>query len=346
MTNFLEVLVVGIGNGAVYAMLGLGLVVIYRSTGLLNFAQGELAMFSTFIVWTIWNSAGVPMWLAILGGMAGGFLVGCPAAPGGGVAPIGDPHEKPLAVVIVTIGLFLALNGAAQLIWGTVDKRLPTAVRQRQVTIGGVAIQWQKIGSLVVLAAAGAGVPACCSSAPSSASACVQLRPTPSPQGCAAFRYHGSSCSAGVWPQRPVPSPACSPRPSLGLGTNMMQLTLVFGFAAITLGGFDSIIGAVVGGLIVGILSSVIPQYVSVFERMPLAPAFILILAVLLFRPAGAVRVQAGPARMTSDRPRVRPVCARRGLRRAPDSASVSCSRRSGSTSSSPGCASRWQRRV
>ncbi|MCB1013125.1 MAG: hypothetical protein KDB15_15815, partial [Microthrixaceae bacterium] len=75
MNDFLEVLVVGLGNGAIYAMLGLGLVVIYRSTGLLNFAQGELAMFSTFIVWTIWN-AGVPMWLAIIGGMFGGFLIG------------------------------------------------------------------------------------------------------------------------------------------------------------------------------------------------------------------------------------------------------------------------------
>ena len=66
-----------------------------------------------------------------------------------------------------------------------------------------------------------------------------------------------------------------------------MQLTLIFGFAAITLGGFDSILGAVVGGMVVGVLSSIVPQYVSAFERMPLAPAFILILAVLLFRPQG-----------------------------------------------------------
>ncbi|MCZ7629081.1 MAG: hypothetical protein M5U19_08455 [Microthrixaceae bacterium] len=151
MRDFLEVVVVGIGNGAVYAMLGLGLVVIYRSTGLLNFAQGELSMFSTFIVWTI-NSMGVPLWLSVLGGMAGGFLVGI-LLHQVAVAPLGDPHEKPLAVVIVTIALFLAINGAAQLIWGTVDKRLDPLFGQAQVTIGGVAIQWQKIGSVVVLAA-------------------------------------------------------------------------------------------------------------------------------------------------------------------------------------------------
>jgi branched-chain amino acid transport system permease protein len=75
--------------------------------------------------------------------------------------------------------------------------------------------------------------------------------------------------------------------PNLGLGSNLMQLTLIFGFAAITLGGFDSLVGAVVGGLVVGILTSVLPQYIHIFEKMRLAPAFILILAVLLFRPQG-----------------------------------------------------------
>ena len=284
MSNFLEVLVVGIGNGAVYAMLGLGLVVIYRSTGLLNFAQGELAMFSTFIVWTIWD-AGVPMWLAVLGGMAGGFLIGV-LLHQVAVSPLGDPHQRPLAVVIVTIGLFLALNGLAQLIWGTVDKRLDPWFGVGQITIGGVAIQWQKIASLVVLAVL---------------VALFVLLFNRTKLGLAMRAVASNSESAGLCGV-PVPRilmlgwglaaatgtlAGVFTAPQLGLGTNLMQLVLVFGFAAITLGGFDSIAGAVVGGLIVGILSSVVPRYVDVFERMPLAPAFVLILAVLLFRPTG-----------------------------------------------------------
>lgn len=284
MRDFLEVVVVGIGNGAVYAMLGLGLVVIYRSTGLLNFAQGELSMFSTFIVWTI-NSMGVPLWLSVLGGMVGGFLVGI-LLHQVAVAPLGDPHEKPLAVVIVTIALFLAINGAAQLIWGTVDKRLDPLFGQAQVTIGGVAIQWQKIGSVVVLAALtlafvllfqrtklGLAMRAVASNS-ESAGLCGVPVPRILMLGWGLAAAVGTV--AGVFTA-----------PQLGLGTNMMQLTLIFGFAAITLGGFDSILGAVVGGMVVGILSSVVPQYVSFFERMPLAPAFVLILAVLLFRPQG-----------------------------------------------------------
>lgn len=284
MNNFLQVLVVGIGDGAVYAMLGLGLVVIYRSTGLLNFAQGELAMFSTFITWTIWE-VGVPLPLAVLGGMAGGFLVGA-LLHQVAVRPLGDPHLRPLATVIVTIGLFLAVNGAAQLIWGTLDKDFPKLFGEGQVTIGGVAIAWQKIGAVLVLGLmvlgfwflfqrtkVGLAMRAVASNSESAA-----LVGVPVPR----LLMLGWGLAAAVGTVAGVFT-----APGLGLGSNLMQLTLIFGFAAITLGGFDSPLGAVVGGMVVGILTSVLPQYLPVFSKMRLAPAFLLILLVLLFRPQG-----------------------------------------------------------
>lgn len=285
MTDFLQILVVGIGNGAIYAMLGLGLVVIYRSTGLLNFAQGELAMFSAFIVWTIWD-LGVPMWLAILGGMVGGFVIGA-LVHQVAVAPLGDPHQRPLAVVIVTIGLFLGINGAAQLIWGTLDKRFESPFGSGQVTVGDVAIQWQKIGAVLVLGVLvalffllfqqtklGLAMRAVASNS-ESASLCGI------PVSRILMIGWGLAAATGTV------AGAFTAAAGNSLNSNLMQLTLIFGFAAITLGGFDSLVGAVVGGFAVGILSSVVPQYVGVFEKMPLAPAFILILAVLLFRPQG-----------------------------------------------------------
>ena len=284
VTDFLQILLVGIGDGAVYAMLGLGLVVIYRSTGLLNFAQGEMAMFSTFIVWTMW-SLGLPMWLAILGGMAGGFCVGA-LVHQIAVRPVGDPHEKPLAVVIVTIGLFLGVNGAAQLIWGTLDRSMPPLFGRGQVTVFGVAVAWQKIGAVIVLAVMvllfyllfqhtklGLAMRAVASNSES-----ASLVGIPVPR----LLMLGWGLAAAVGTVAGV-----FIAPNLGLGTNLMQLTLIFGFAAITLGGFDSLVGAVVGGFVVGALSSVMPRYITIFEKMPLAPAFILILAVLLFRPEG-----------------------------------------------------------
>ena len=284
MKDFLQILMVGIGDGAVYAMLGLGLVVIYRSTGLLNFAQGEMSMFSTFIVWTIWN-AGLPLWLAVVGGMFGGFLVGA-LVHQVAVRPVGDPHEKPLAVVIVTIGLFLGVNGAAQLIWGTLDRRLPPLFGRSQITVVGVAVAWQKIGAVIVLGVMafafyvlfqrtklGLAMRTVASNTES-----ASLVGVPVPR----LLMLGWGLAAAVGTVAGVFT-----APNLGLGTNLMQLTLIFGFAAITLGGFDSLVGAVVGGFVVGGLSSVLPRYISVFEKMPLAPAFILILAVLLFRPQG-----------------------------------------------------------
>jgi len=284
MTNFLQVLVVGIGDGAIYAMLGLGLVVIYRSTGLLNFAQGEMSMFSAFIVWTVWD-LGVPLPLAVLAGMVGGFGVGA-LVHQVAVRPVGDPHEKPLAVVIVTIGLFLGLNGAAQLIWGTLDRELPPLFGNGQVEIGGVAIAWQKIGAVVVLGVLALGFYllfqrsrlglAMRAVASNSESAALVGVPVPR------LLMLGWGLAAAVGTVAGVFT-----APGRGLGSNLMQLTLIFGFAAIALGGFDSLVGAVVGGFIVGIASSVVPQYVPGFEKVPLAPAFILILAVLLFRPEG-----------------------------------------------------------
>lgn len=284
MINFLQVLVVGIGDGAIYAMLGLGLVVIYRATGLLNFAQGEMAMFSTFIVWTVWDR-GVPLPLAVLAGMVGGFGVGA-LAHHVAVRPVGDPHEKPLAVVIVTIGLFLGLNGAAQLVWGTLDRELPPLFGNGQVNIGGVAVASQKIGAVAVLAVLavafyvlfqrtrlGLAMRAVASNSES-----ASLVGVPVPR----LLMLGWGLAAAVGTVAGVFT-----APGRGLGSNLMQLTLIFGFAAITLGGFDSLVGAVVGGFVVGITSSVIPQYVPGFEKIPLAPAFILILAVLLFRPEG-----------------------------------------------------------
>jgi branched-chain amino acid transport system permease protein len=266
-------------------MLGLGLVVIYRSTGLLNFAQGELAMFSTFLVWTIWE-LGMPMWLAIIGGMAGGFLIGA-LLHKVAVAPLGDPHQRPLAVVIVTIGLFLGLNGAAQLIWGTLDKRFESPFGSSQVTVGDVAIQWQKIGAVLVLAVMvavffllfqrtklGLAMRAVASSAESAGLCGIPV------QRILMIGWGLAAATGTV-------AGAFTASSGNSLNSNLMQLTLIFGFAAITLGGFDSLVGAVVGGLVVGILSAVVPQYVGVFEKMPLAPAFILILAVLLFRPQG-----------------------------------------------------------
>jgi branched-chain amino acid transport system permease protein len=284
VSDFFQYLMIGLGNGAIYAMLALGLVVIYRATGLLNFAQGELAMFATFIVWTV-NQHGVPLFPAMLVGVVAGFVIGA-IVHQVVVRPFGDPHEKPLTVVIVTIGLFLGINALAQLIWGTGTKSLDPLFGSGHVEIFGVGVAWQKLGALAVLAVEalifflifqrtklGLAMRAVASNPESSGLVGVPVtRMLMIGWGLAA----AIGAVAGTFTA-----------PDRGMDTNLMLLVLIYALAAVTLGGFDSLVGAVVGGLIVGVVTEVIRPYVDFINKSPLLPVFVLILLVLLVRPQG-----------------------------------------------------------
>jgi branched-chain amino acid transport system permease protein len=275
---------IGLGNGAIYAMLALGLVVIYRATGLLNFAQGELAMFATFVVWTV-NQHGVPLFPAMLVGVVAGFVIGA-IVHQVVVRPFGDPHEKPLTVVIVTIGLFLGINALAQLIWGTGTKSLDPLFGSGQIQVFGVGVAWQKIGALAVLAVEalifylifqhsklGLAMRAVASNPESAGLVGVPVtRMLMIGWGLAA----AIGAVAGTFTA-----------PDRGMDSNLMLLVLIYALAAVTLGGFDSLVGAVVGGLIVGVVTEVIRPYVDFVNKSPLLPVFVLILLVLLVRPQG-----------------------------------------------------------
>jgi branched-chain amino acid transport system permease protein len=282
--DFFRYVLIGLGDGAIYAMIGIGLVVIYRATGLLNFAQGELAMFCTFLVWTF-QDKGVPLPLAIVCGMIAGFAIGV-VLQRVVIQPMGDPHEKPLAVVIVTIGLFLGLNALAQLIWGTAPKAMKNVFGTGQVTLFGVGLHWEIFGALAVLAVEvaalmlvfrrtkiGLAMRAVASNPESSALVGIPVaRMLMLGWGlAAAFGAVAGSFAA----------------PDRGLDSNLMLIILVYAFAAVTLGGFDSLVGAVVGGLVVGVVTVVIPHYVNPLANLPLVPAFALIFIVLLVRPQG-----------------------------------------------------------
>lgn len=284
MSQFLQFLFIGLGNGAVYAMIGMGLVAIYRATGLLNFAQGEMAMFATFFVWTL-ADLGLPLWLAVIGGMVGGGVVGALTYQVV-VRPVGDPHQKPLAVVIVTVGLFLAFNALAQLIWGTDQRPLDPLFGTGELQLGSTYIAWQKLGALAVLGVEaalfyvlfmktklGLSMRAVASNPESSGLCGVPV------SRILLFGWALASAVGAVAGAFMAPNSA--------VDANLMQVPLIFAFAAITLGGFDSFVGAVVGGLAIGVLTDVVPKYVGFVEKMPTAPAFLAILVVLLIRPQG-----------------------------------------------------------
>ena len=149
MERFFQVVVDGIADGSVYATLALALVLIFRSTGVVNFAQGEMAMFATFVAWAV-AQAGAPLWLALPAAFGVAFVGGMLVE-----RVLIRPVEggNPLNLVIVTLGLFILVNAAAGWIWGFNLRDFPRLFPGGAVELGGVSLSIESIGIIGVLLA-------------------------------------------------------------------------------------------------------------------------------------------------------------------------------------------------
>ena len=283
MELFFQQVINGIQSGVIYASLALAIVLIFRSTSLLNFAQGELAMFSTFAAWQL-EDAGLPIVLAILGAMAMS-MVGGAVIERVIIRPVGK--DNVLAIVIVTIGLFIAVNALAGWIYGTDGRTFPRIFENTPlVEFGDVAITRETVGTSGILlivvgllyllfqkTKVGLAMRAVASNDESARLVGIRV-------GRMLMFGWGLAAALGALA-------GAFAAPQLSLSQNLMLSVLVYSFAAATLGGFDSPLGAVVGGLIVGITQNLAGQYIDFFDGFELASAFLLILVVLLVRPQG-----------------------------------------------------------
>jgi branched-chain amino acid transport system permease protein len=283
MALFLSQLMNGIGQGVVYASLALALVLIYKTTGILNFAQGEMALFSTYVTWWF-TQRGLPVWVSILLSVGLSFI-------GGALIErvVMRPVERSsaLVIVIVTIGLFLALNSIVQVIFGVEAESLPRFYPNENWDIGGVIVRADTLVLIAVLALEclvlwfllqrtkiGLALRAVASNPDSSRLVGVSV-------GTMLMFGWGLSAALGAMAgSLVVPT-------TTALTAASMQSILVFAFAAAALGGFDSPLGAVVGGLIVGVANALTTEYIDALDGIELVVPFGLILLVLLFRPAG-----------------------------------------------------------
>ena len=148
MQLFINQVINGLGHGVVFASVALALVLIFRTTGVLNFAQGEMALFSAFVSWKL-TTTGMPVVVAILISMALAFVAGALIE-----RTLIRPMEgrSPLNVVIITLGLFLGLNALVQLIFGTDPQTMPSPFPKGSVPfILDTRIQKDTIGLLLVL---------------------------------------------------------------------------------------------------------------------------------------------------------------------------------------------------
>ncbi len=284
MTEFFQQVVSGLALGAIYAALALALVLIHRATGVINFAQGEMAMFTTYIAWTLTTNHGWDKWLAFAATLVLAFI--------GGVAlqrTVIRPIERAsiLTIVIVTIGLVLIFNGAAGWIWTAEVRFFPSLFPNDTISVGGVAISVIDLGTigvvLVLVALLWAffqfttiGLALRASALNPDASRLVGVR-----VGWMLAIGWGLAAMLGA-------VAGILTAPTTTLDPTMMQAILIYAFAAAVLGGIDSPFGAVAGGLLLGVGLNLVGNYIDfVGADLRLPVALLIILVVLLVRPAG-----------------------------------------------------------
>jgi branched-chain amino acid transport system permease protein len=281
MEILIQQIVSGIATGAIYACMALAIVMIYQAIHHLNFAQGEMAMFSTFVAWQL-LAWGTPYWLAfvltVALSFAGGLII---------ERVVFKPIENApvLSHVVVFIALFAIFNSLAGFIWNFEIKPFPTPFGSGAL-FGGLMSPHQAgmiAVTLVVLALlyvffrfTRIGLAMRAAAANPESARLVGIRVS----WMTALGWGMASAIGAVAGMMIAPVVFLEP--------NMMVSILLYGFAGAVLGGLTSPVGAVIGGLAVGVIENLAGTYIPVVgPELKLPVALLVIVAVLIVRPAG-----------------------------------------------------------
>lgn len=282
MTRFIDLTLNGISTGAVYAAVALALVMIWRATRIVNFAQGAMLMFTTFIASSVINSSG-SYWLGFAVALASGLALGAIVER---VLIRRVEAGPPLNAVIVALGLLILLEAIAGMIWGNTPRSFPPAFSIQGYDIRGTRVLFSPNDTFTVLVVIGVAL---------ALAALFRRTAIGLKMRAAAFRPEvarmlgvrvGRMLTLGWALAALVGSLAgVLVAPSVFLGPNQFDPILIFGFTAAVLGGLDSPVGAAVGGIVLGVALS----YVSGYEGSSLVTlaALVILVGVLMIRPAG-----------------------------------------------------------
>jgi branched-chain amino acid transport system permease protein len=279
MDLFIEQIISGLSTGAIYASLALALVMIFNSTNHINFAQGEMALLSTYFAWTL-IAGGLPYWVAFILTIVASFAFGV-ALERVVIRAFRDAQH--LSLVVVFVGLLLIFNALAGWIWGYMLKEFPSPVRSlstgtpyvgaHDLLVLGVTVaellamfaffRYTKLGLAMRAAALN----------PSSARL-VGIR-----VGWMLALGWGMAGALGAVAGMLI-------APIVYLDPGMMLGVLLYAFASAMLGGLNNPGGAVAGALIFGVMENLVGTYV-IGNELKLTFALVVVVAVLLFKPAG-----------------------------------------------------------
>ncbi len=283
---FFQRVVDGIDNGFIYAAMALALVLIYKATTVVNFAQGEMAMFGTYITYVFAHDHGVPMWISIIAAMAVSAIAAA-AIERTLIRPF--PPTNHLAITIVTLSLFLILGALAGVIWAYDGKGVTSPFPKRNETFGllGADIEYTSVFTWITVLVAvtvitlllnrtkiGLAFRAVSTNLEASQLAGIHIGRT------LQFGWALAAAVGTLAGSLYVPTTLLTP--------TFMGNLLVFSFASATLGGLDSLGGAVTAGLLIGLIQTMAGGYVDqIGGELATAVALAVIVIVLVVKPSG-----------------------------------------------------------
>jgi branched-chain amino acid transport system permease protein len=291
MSDLLIEIVRGLATGCIYALLALGLTLIYQVSGVVNFAQGALAAVGAYGLWSLLNQAGLSFWPAALVTLAAAFLFGALVQ----LVILQRLHRSPAASLIVTLGLLIVLEGGIGLIWGYSSPTPPLVFSlpispYQQLSVGSVTLTQLDLASIVVTVVlillffgflrythAGATVRAVAQSADGARLVGIRV------WRVRLMAWGISAAIAAVAGVMIATSTEQSP--------SMAEVYLLSAFAGAVIGGLDNLVGAAVGALLVGVVQDVVALYIPTsLTSVGVSSSgvvFLILLLVLLLRPAG-----------------------------------------------------------
>jgi branched-chain amino acid transport system permease protein len=272
--------ILGIAIGLVYALVGAALVVIHRTSGYVSFAQGDIASASLYIGLFCY-SAGFPYWLtaivvivvgALLGGVIGGLIV----------VPIERFGRLPAA--LATVGVGLAIQGIEALLLNTEARGFPSIGTGPALTLGPVTLSVADVvgAGVSALLFLGIGIFFARSRTGIAMRAVNDNEAAAAHMGLSAKRlkYLSWIIAGGL-----AGVTGLFVAPVYGLSPTTVNSLLVFGFATVVLGGFESILGALIAGIVIGVSGNLVAAYAQ--PALVTFAMYVLVLVILLFRPAG-----------------------------------------------------------
>ncbi|WP_216829845.1 branched-chain amino acid ABC transporter permease [Alkalihalobacterium elongatum] len=277
----MQILVSGLIFGCIYGLAALGLVLIYKTTDIVNFAQGEMAMVTTFVSFVFLTQFELGYFISFILALLFGAIFGTVVHQLIMKRVQSAPH---LNQIVVTLGLFMIFNGAAGLIWGHKPTGYPQAIQGNSIQIGNVFITPNEIFVIVLTIVlmliffvlfrfTKIGLAMRASSQDIKASQLMGIKVT--------------TVFTATWAVGAILGGVAGmmTAPITFLDTHMMADVLIMAFAAAVLGGFVSLPGALIGGIIIGIFGNLISYYIA--PEMKLVYTFLLIIIVLYIRPQG-----------------------------------------------------------